>query len=54
MTAQSPQRKGGFRLYTANRAFGQLVNANNATNALPSLVNIDPPRMFQLQLRFLS
>jgi hypothetical protein len=38
---------------TANPAFGQLVNAGTATNALPSLANIDPPRMFQFQVRFL-
>ena len=37
---------------TPNAAFGQLVNANNTTNALPTLANIDPPRMFQLQVRF--
>jgi hypothetical protein len=37
---------------TPNAAFGQLVNANNATHALPSLANIDPPRMFQVQVRF--
>ena len=37
----------------ANQAFGQLVNAGTATNALPALANIDPPRMFQFQVRFL-
>ena len=37
---------------TANTTFGQLVAAGTATNAIPSLANIDPPRMFQLQVRF--
>jgi hypothetical protein len=36
-----------------NPTFGQLVAVGTTTNALPSLANIDPPRMFQLQLRFL-
>ena len=38
---------------TPNATFGQLVAAGTATNALPALANIDPPRMFQLQARFL-
>ena len=38
---------------TPSAAFGQLVNANNATRALPSLANIDLPGMFQVQVRFL-
>jgi hypothetical protein len=33
--------------------FGQLVAAGSATNALPAFANVDPPRMFQLQVRFL-
>jgi hypothetical protein len=37
---------------TVNPTFGQLVAVGTATNALPALANIDPPRMFQLQLRF--
>ncbi len=37
----------------ANTTFGQVVSAGSATNALPSLANIDPPRMFQLQVRYL-
>jgi hypothetical protein len=37
---------------TVNNTFGQLVAAGTATNALPALANIDPPRMFQLQVRF--
>jgi outer membrane receptor protein involved in Fe transport len=35
-----------------NPTFGQIVAAGTATNALPSLANIDPPRMFQFQVRF--
>jgi hypothetical protein len=38
---------------TVNPTFGQVVAAANQTNALPSLANIDPPRMFQVQVRFL-
>jgi len=38
---------------TVNPTFGQVVAAGTATNALPSLANIDPPRMFQFQVRFL-
>jgi hypothetical protein len=33
--------------------FGQLAPAGTATNALPAFANVDPPRMFQLQVRFL-
>ena len=36
-----------------NPTFGQLVAVGAASNALPSLANIDPPRMFQLQVRYL-
>jgi hypothetical protein len=36
-----------------NPTFGQVVAVGTATNALPSLANIDPPRMLQLQVRFL-
>jgi hypothetical protein len=35
-----------------NPTFGQLVAVGTASNALPSLANIDPPRMLQLQVRF--
>jgi hypothetical protein len=38
---------------TVNPTFGQVVAAGTATNALPSLANIDPPRMFQFQVRYL-
>src|SRR5262245_53732003 len=35
-----------------NATFGQLVAPGVAASAQPSLANIDPPRMFQLQARF--
>jgi hypothetical protein len=38
---------------TPNPTFGQVVSAGTAANALPGLANIDPPRMVQLQARFL-
>jgi hypothetical protein len=37
---------------TVNNTFGQLVAVGTATNALPALANIDPPRFFQFQARF--
>ena len=37
---------------TPNPTFGQLVAAGAATNAIPAFANVDPPRMFQLQVRF--
>jgi hypothetical protein len=34
--------------------FGQLVgNVGTTTNAIPAFANVDPPRMFQLQARFI-
>jgi hypothetical protein len=36
-----------------NPTFGQLVAVGSATNAIPAFANIDPPRMFQLQVRFI-
>jgi hypothetical protein len=39
-------------LTTVNNTFGQLVAVGTATNALPALANIDPPRFFQFQARF--
>jgi hypothetical protein len=33
--------------------FGQLAPAGAATNAIPAFANIDPPRMFQVQARFI-
>jgi hypothetical protein len=38
---------------TASPTFGQLVAVGSATNALPAFANVDPPRMFQLQARFI-
>ncbi|HEX8139999.1 MAG TPA: TonB-dependent receptor [Pyrinomonadaceae bacterium] len=38
---------------TPNPTFGQLVAVGTTTNALPAFANIDPPRMFQLQARFI-
>ncbi|HVG34797.1 MAG TPA: TonB-dependent receptor [Pyrinomonadaceae bacterium] len=37
---------------TPNQTFGQLVAVGAATNAIPAFANVDPPRMFQLQARF--
>jgi hypothetical protein len=37
---------------TPNPTFGQLVATGNATNALPAFANVDPPRMFQVQVRY--
>jgi hypothetical protein len=36
-----------------NTTFGQLVAAGTSTNAIPAFANVDPPRMFQLQVRFI-
>jgi hypothetical protein len=42
---------------TPNGDFGQFVpvgtTASSTTNAIPAFANIDPPRMFQLQARFI-
>jgi hypothetical protein len=38
---------------TPNSTFGQLAAVGTATNAIPAFANIDPPRMFQLQVRFI-
>jgi len=39
---------------TAASTFGQFVGGvGSATNAIPAFANIDPPRMFQLQARFI-
>ena len=37
---------------TVNPTFGQVVSVGTATNAIPSLANIDPPRMVQFQIRY--
>ncbi len=38
---------------TPNPTFGQVASVGAATSAIPSLANIDPPRMFQFQVRYL-
>ncbi len=38
---------------TVNSTFGQLASVGTATNALPAFANVDPPRMFQFQVRFI-
>jgi len=40
---------------TPSPNFGQFVSgvSNTATTAIPAFANIDPPRMFQLQARFI-
>jgi hypothetical protein len=38
---------------TPSPTFGQLVAVGTTTNALPAFANVDPPRMFQLQARFI-
>ncbi len=39
---------------TPNETFGQLVGGvGSAANALPAFANVDPPRMFQAQVRFI-
>ena len=37
---------------TPNTTFGQLVATGSATNAIPAFANVDPPRMYQVQVRF--
>jgi hypothetical protein len=38
---------------TPATTFGQFVGGvGTSTNAIPAFANIDPPRMFQLQARF--
>lgn len=38
---------------TPNPTFGQLVAAGTSADALPAFANVDPPRMFQAQVRFI-
>jgi hypothetical protein len=38
---------------TPGSTFGQLVAVGTAATALPAFANVDPPRMFQLQARFI-
>ena len=37
---------------TPNSTFGQLASVGTASNAVPAFANVDPPRMFQVQVRF--
>ncbi len=37
---------------TPNPTFGQLASAGTAANAIPAFANVDPPRMYQLQVRY--
>jgi carboxypeptidase family protein/TonB-dependent receptor-like protein len=38
---------------TINPTFGQLASVGSATTALPAFANVDPPRMFQVQVRYI-
>jgi outer membrane receptor protein involved in Fe transport len=38
---------------TVNPTFGQLAAVGSSANALPAFANVDPPRMFQLEVRFI-
>jgi hypothetical protein len=38
---------------TPNSTFGQLAAAGTTATAIPAFANVDPPRMFQLQVRFI-
>jgi hypothetical protein len=38
---------------TPNPTFGQLAAAGSAANAIPAFANVDPPRMFQFQVRYI-
>jgi hypothetical protein len=35
-----------------NETFGQLASVGTTANAVPAFANVDPPRMFQFQVRF--
>jgi hypothetical protein len=37
---------------TVNPTFGQIASVGTSASALPAFANVDPPRMFQLQIRF--
>jgi Carboxypeptidase regulatory-like domain/TonB dependent receptor len=43
----------GVDTATPRSDFGVLVAPGNASSAIPGFANVDPPRMFQLQLRFI-
>ena len=36
---------------TINNTFGQIAAVGTASTAIPAFANVDPPRMFQLQVR---
>jgi hypothetical protein len=38
---------------TPNATFGQLASVGTTANAIPAFANIDPPRMFQFQIRYI-
>jgi Carboxypeptidase regulatory-like domain len=38
---------------TPSPTFGQLVSAGTAATVLPAFANVDPPRMYQIQLRYI-
>lgn len=38
---------------TPNATFGQVAAAGSSKNAIPALANIDPPRTFQFQVRYI-
>jgi TPP-dependent trihydroxycyclohexane-1,2-dione (THcHDO) dehydratase len=38
---------------TVNPTFGQLAAVGMTANAIPAFANVDPPRMFQMQFRFI-
>jgi hypothetical protein len=42
-----------YRETGPNPTFGQLVAVGTASDALPAFANVDPPRMFQAQVRFI-
>ncbi|HSS20159.1 MAG TPA: TonB-dependent receptor [Pyrinomonadaceae bacterium] len=43
----------GLDTATPLPTFGQLVAPGTASNAIPAFANVDPPRMFQIQARFI-
>jgi hypothetical protein len=38
---------------TVNNTFGQLAAVGTTASAIPAFANVDPPRMFQMQVRFI-
>jgi hypothetical protein len=43
----------GLDTITPRTDFGQFAAAGTSSNAIPAFANIDPPRMFHLQVRFI-